>query len=169
MRFNMLPPKDESGGMRFLRIMLLICVFVGVGWLYTRHFDRAIEVIQARSALHDATGTLSKEQKKNLLELSRMFEKEFGLELRIKIADGPVEVPVLDSKTIFFGLDVRDKTTTIVMPPLVERALGHEFIAELRDRHMPYHFENDSWPTGLVKALAMTWERLIGLDAKDDK
>lgn len=165
MRFNPLPPTEEKGGVRFLRAMLLICVFIGVGWLYTRHFDSAIEDIKSRSSLQDTTGLMTKAQRQNLFEFSNMFEKEFGVELRLQINDGPVEIPELDSKTMFFGLDTKNKRLTALFPPLVERALGPEFVEQLKTRHMTPYFENDSWPTGLIKALAMTWERLIGLNA----
>jgi hypothetical protein len=164
MRLNILPPQSESGGIRFLRIMLLICVFLGVGWLYMQHFDRTIEDIKSRSTLQDATGLMTKAQKKHLYELSSMFEEEFGVELRLSIQDGPVEIPALDSKTMFFGLDTANEKLIVFFPPLVERALGPEFITQLQTTHMAPYFASDSWPTGLIKALALTWQRLIDLN-----
>ena len=158
------PRKGSSGGESFLRLMLLILVFVGVGYLYTKHFDRTIEIIESRQSVWDQTGTLTKAQKKVFKNFAELLKDEFGLECRFHAAPGPIPTPVLDSKTLFFGLDTKDRQVVIEFPPLVQNALGQEFITYLRTEHFPPYFEAKNWPKGLAEALKMVWERLVHVD-----
>ena len=167
------PRKGSSGGENFLRLMLLVLVFVGVGYLYTRHFDRTIELIEARQSVWDQTGTLTKAQKKVFRNFARLLKDEFGLECKFHAASGPVRVPVLDSKTLFFGLDTKGEQVVVEFPPLVRKALGREFMSYLQTEHFPRYFESGNWPKGLAEALKMVWEHLVHVDkageTKDDR
>ncbi|SKA63835.1 hypothetical protein [Desulfobaculum bizertense] len=164
MRFSLLPPESGSGGVRFLRLMLLICVFIGVGWLYTKHFDNTIEEIQARADFKDSTGQLSRQQKKDIRELAQMIEKEYGITVRIDISDKPVDIPQkLDNRTLYVGVNTATQDARFLFPPLMARALGPEYPAKLAQL-MKEYFARDSWPTGILKALATLWEDLASLN-----
>lgn len=163
MKFNPMPTsREESGGTRFLRTMLLICVFVGVGWLYTRHFDKAIDDIKSRSAVLDQTASLSSDQKGQLREFAKLFREELGIELVLRVADGLPEPPDLKAKSLYLGIDATGHRIVGVFPPWIEKSLGPEFDDELQT-HMEPYFELDSWPTGLMKALQTIWERITGI------
>lgn len=164
MRLKIMPQsaRDESPGIRFLRIMLLICVFVGVGWLYSKHYDNALDEIQSRSAVLDKTGMLAKQQTQQLREFSKLFRDELGVELVIRVAEGVPETPKLKAKSMYFGVDVTGQRLISVFPPWLDNTLGPNFSEELQ-QHMKPYFESDSWPTGLLKALQMVWERMTGL------
>ena len=167
MRFNPLPEhREESGGARFLRIMLLVCVFLGVGWLYTLHFDNALEDIQSRSSVMDKSKSLSTEQKAQFQEMAKLFRDELGLELVLRVSQGTPEPPKLKAKSLYLGVDVTGKRLVAVFPPWVERTLGEGYTESLNERMQPY-FASDSWPTGLMKALKLIWERMTGLSQED--
>lgn len=168
MRFNPLPRREEeSGGARFLRMMLLICVFVGVGWLYTLHFDNAIEDIQSRSSVQDKSKSLSNDQKNQFREMAKLFRDELGLELMVRVAEGTPEPPELKAKSLYIGVDVTGKRLITVFPPWVERVVGPDFSDTLNEEMKPY-FDADSWPTGLMKSLQTIWEHMTGIAGKDD-
>lgn len=155
---------EEKSGTRFLRMMLLVCVFIGVGWLYSRHFDNALQEIKTRSSVADATGLLSNEQKRQYREFAALFREEFGVELVLRVSDGPVEVPPLKSKSLFFGLDVKNQTLLVEYPVWMRHALGDAFIRELSEEHMTPYFASDSWPTGLMTAMKLVWDRMMNLE-----
>lgn len=162
------PPRGRSGGETFLRFMLLILVFVGAGWLYVKHFDNTIETIKARSSVYDETGRLTEEQTAVFRDFARMMRDEFGLEVIVRAIDGPVEVPEMDSRTMFFGLNTEANSVTIEFPPLVARALDKKFIDYLREEHFPPYFEQGNWPKGLAEAMRLLWDKLMGISSEGE-
>ncbi|MBU1003562.1 MAG: hypothetical protein KKE73_13695 [Proteobacteria bacterium] len=154
--------RKESGGTRFLRSMLLICVFIGVAWLYTKHFDHAIEDIQTRSSVLDKSGSLSSKQKSQFRDFAKLFRDELGIDLVLRVASGTPEPPQLKSKSLYIGIDSTGGKIIVVFPPWIEKSLGPGFNDELQEHMRPY-FESNSWPTGLMKALQLIWERVTGL------
>lgn len=166
--FSLLPKNTgESRGTGLVRTLLLILVFVGTGWLYTRHFDSALKDIQNRASVVDGTGVLSPEQKRQFREFAAMFRDEFGIDLVLRVAEGPVEIPKLKSKTMFLGVDVTDRTLITEYPVWMRRALGEDFIDALERDHMAPYFDSDSWPTGIMTALKKIWDRLMGLETRE--
>jgi len=166
--FSLLPRNtSDSRGTSIVRMMLLLCVFAGVAWLYTRHFDRTLADIQSRAAIHDASGLLDSGQLRQLREFAALFRDEFGVDLVLRVSQGPVEVPRLKSKTLFLGLDIQARTLMVEYPVWMRRALGEEFTAALETTHMAPYFESDSWPTGLMMALKHIWDRLMSLETRE--
>jgi len=162
------PPEGRSSGENFLRFMLLILVFVGAGYLYVKHFDRAIETIKARQSIYDETGMLSDAQVEVFQEFGRLMRDEFGIEVVLRTSAGPVLVPKLDSRTLFFGIDTEGESVTIIFPPLVARALEQKFIRELREDHFPPYFEQGNWPKGLAEAMRKIWDKLIAINTEGE-
>ena len=168
MRFSPMPRRrDESPGVRFLRTMLLICVFIGVGWLFTLHFDNAIEDIKSRSAVVDKSNSLSSEQMNQFREMGKLFRDELGIELVLRVAEGMPEPPELKAKSLYLGVDVTGGRLVTVFPPWMERVVGADFADRLNQDMQPY-FESDSWPTGLMKTLQTIWENMTGIAGKDE-
>lgn len=157
--------RERTPGEHFLRIMLLITVFVGIGWLYTKHFDATIKEIESRGAVYDETGTLTKEQKQVFRGFVSEFKDEFGLELKLTATKESIIVPPMDSKTMFFGVNPERRQVVVEFPPLVEKALGKDFVHGLITEHFPHSFDENNWPRGLAEALQMTWERLITIES----
>ncbi len=158
------PPKGRTPGESFLRFMLLIAIFVGAGWLYSVHFERSLDAIEARTAINDQTKSLTSDQKQAFREFSKVLKNEFGLELKLVFAAEPPPWPELDNKTIYLGLDTAHHTVDIAVPPLVERALGPGYVDMLKNEHFPPFFEQNRWAMGTAEALADIWKRLIEVD-----
>jgi len=158
------PPKGRTPGESFLRFMLLIAIFAGAGWLYSVHFDRTLDIIEARTAINDRTKSLTKDQKRAFREFSKVLKNEFGLELKLVFATERPPWPELDNKTIYFGLDTVGHTVDIAIPPLVERALGPGYVDMLKNEHFPSFFEQGRWARGTAEALADIWKRLIEVE-----
>jgi uncharacterized membrane protein YgcG len=162
------PPEGRSSGESFLRFMLLILVFAGSGFLYVKHFDRAIETIKSRQSIYDETGRLTDAQVDVFQEFGRLMRGEFGLEVIVRVDDEPVYVPELDSRTLYFGIDTAGQSVTIEFPPLVGNALGKEFIRELREDHFPPYFEQGNWPKGLAEAMRKIWDKLSAINTEGE-
>ncbi|TVM16174.1 TPM domain-containing protein [Oceanidesulfovibrio indonesiensis] len=156
--------RGSTFGEQFLRFMLLIAVFAGCGWLFWINSQATMEKLKARSDVWDRTDTLNKGQTKALSRFSKMFEEELGITVKMQIADQALDMPDLDTKTLFIGLDLAEDKAVIVFPPLVEKALGDSFRRRLENEHFPPYFKSGDWPQGLVLALAEIWDALMEPD-----
>ncbi|QJT09212.1 TPM domain-containing protein [Oceanidesulfovibrio marinus] len=153
--------RGQTFGEQFLRFMLLIAVFAVCGWLFWLNTQMTVKKLKARGAVWDRTGTLNSGQTKALSRFTDMFDDELGITVKLQIADGELDMPELDTKTLFIGLNLADKKAIVVFPPLVERAVGDAFRKRLEDEHFPPYFESGDWPKGLVLALADIWDALM--------
>lgn len=150
-------------GEQMLRFFALIAIFIGAGWLFWVNSENNLEKIQAMGAVNDRGHVLSKKQRQALIDISRIYKEDFGLVLKVRI--GSIDDLSVDSptKTLLFVLDPVNKEADFVLPPLVRRALGPEFIETLRTRYFPAYFvEDNAWFPGLVDVLEATWSQLHG-------
>ncbi|GAB6057718.1 TPM domain-containing protein [Desulfonatronum parangueonense] len=143
-----------------LRTLGVIFVFMGVIWLFWKHNQRTIEMLDTRQVVMDQAGALTEEQKNSVVELSRALRVSFGLELRLLIATDALSMPVLDARTIYIALNPEQEQVVVVLPPIVERALGHGFTTYLRHEHFIPYWESGNWQRGLGDALGMIWDSL---------
>ncbi len=160
--------RGSSPGEVFLRFMLLLAVFAACGWLFWMNSKQAMERLTAAGAVVDDTGVLTEDQRRALARFARMFDEELGLELKLRIAEGPVAIPDLEAKTLFFGLDLAAGEALVVFPPLVEKALGDAFRRRLEREFLPPYLEegvHGEWPKGLVLAIAAVWDALLGVES----
>lgn len=146
---------------RSLGLVLVLSIVI---WLFWKNSELAMHAIESRGAINDQTQTLTKTQRKDLQEFAKIFEDEFGMELKIKIVDRDLDPPAPDSKTLFLGLETQSELVVIQAPPLVEKALGREFFQRLEREHFVPFFENNQWPRGLYKALAEIWDALLNVN-----
>ena len=148
---------------QLLRFFGLIAIFAGAAWLFWVNSENNLEKIQAMGAVDDKGHVLSKDQRKALIDISRIYKEDFGLVLKVRI--GPVDDLSVDNttKTLLFVLDPVNKEADFVLPPLVRRALGPEFVETLRTRYFPAYFVEDNvWFGALVDVLEATWRQLKG-------
>lgn len=143
-----------------MRTLGVIFVFMGVIWLFWKHNQRTIEMLDTRQVVMDQTGALTEEQKDSVVDLSRALRASFGLELRLLIATDALATPALDAKTIYIALNPEQEQVLVVLPPIVERALGYGFTAYLRHEHFMPYWESGNWQRGLGEALGMIWDTL---------
>ncbi|WP_457572082.1 hypothetical protein [Desulfovulcanus sp.] len=156
--------KNEHIIMQIFRGLGLVAVFVAVGILFWKHYERSITTIQARQSIWDQTKTLTEKQKKSIYNFSAQLKKRYGLTLQLKITKERVFIPKLDSKTIFIGLCPKYKEVIVRFPPLVEKVLGIKFLRYLQEEHFVPYFENDNWPQGLGEALNLIAQKLMEVE-----
>lgn len=148
-----------------LRGLGVIFVFMVVIWLFWEHNARTLEMIESqRSAsqqvVSDETRVLTDEQKQAIYDLSRALQANYGLELRVIVDVKPVIAPEMDAGTIFIGMYPEGRQAVVILPPLVERAVGVGLANHLRRHHFPPYWQSGDWPRGLGEALGLIWDAL---------
>jgi hypothetical protein len=160
--------RSGSFGEHMLRLagLLVLLALVVVG--FWKNSERNIERINARFGLSDETKTLSKVEQEQVQAFISALRKSYGIEARVQVSQGPVAPPEQDGKTLFLGLCLDEKSAVVMLPPLVERALGADFARSLAAEHFPFHFgPGKSWQKGLILALDLIQARLAALAAQD--
>jgi len=151
-----------------LRLAGLVAVLGLVVVGFWKNSERNIERINARFGLSDETKSLSRDEQEHVQTFITAMRNTYGIEARVQVRQGELDPPKPDGKTLFVGLGLRDKTAVVLLPPLVERALGPEFTRQLVVEHFPFHFgPGKSWQKGLVLALDLVEARLAALNAPE--
>lgn len=150
--------------LRLLGLMLVIGLAVWGFWLNGK---RNVERLNARGAFFDETGELSAGQKERVQAFMASLRADWGLEARVRVTKEPEpagQTDAPDAKTLVIALCPARATARIALPPLLERALGPGFAADLEREHFPFHFApGRDWRKGLMSALDLVEERLAGL------
>ncbi|MGE4297083.1 MAG: TPM domain-containing protein [Desulfovibrionaceae bacterium] len=154
--------RGESTGEQIMRGLLLLGVLALVIWGFWANSERTMTRIAARGTVFDQGKFLTKEQKQSLGELAAMFKQEFGLSVKIHLRADTVELPDLDAKTIFIGLNPNTKQVMVELPPLLKKALGDDYQYTLQNEHFPPYLASGEWRQGLILALTQLWEALSG-------
>lgn len=143
-----------------LRALGIVFVFMGVIWLFWKHNQRTIEMLDTHQVVVDHGGRLTAEQRQSVRDLSRALQASFGLDLRLVVATDPLPRPVVGTKTIHIGIYPEGEAIQVVLPPLVERALGQGFARYLQDEHFDPYWMSGDWERGLGEALSLIWSEL---------
>jgi hypothetical protein len=138
----------------------MVFVFMGVIWLFWKHNQRTIEMLDTHQVVVDRGGMLTDAQKQSVRDLSRALKSSFGLELRLVVSPDGLTRPLVDAKTIHIGLDPEGEIFQVVLPPIVERALGQGFTRYLRKEHFVPYWASGNWQRGLGEALSLIWNAL---------
>ena len=159
MTFNLDPPKRPFR-LQLPRMFLLAAVAVltiaGFQW----HFHRMATRLEAQALIRDETATLTTGQLDLLRQTGAALHAGYGLTLRVAVRHGAVEVPALDAKTVFIGLDTATGQGVVVLPPLLARALPPEVAANLAGPFFEPYFAAQAWPEGLMACLRRILEAL---------
>ncbi len=152
--------RAESGGEFFLRAMLLLCVVALVGVAFWYQIGANLREINTRSTVWDETSQLTRDQQSALRDFASALQQTHGIRLRLQIRSTPVELPVLDSRTLFFGINPQTRQVLIEFPPLLRKALGDDYMYRLQNVHFGPYFDRDEWQLGLADALSALWRDL---------
>lgn len=161
----------RSGGIRehLLRLVGVLLVFSLTIWGFWANSQRQAERLNARMGLGDAARQLSEAERDQVQAFITDLRNRYGIEARVQIAEGdpqPPDTGKAAAKTLFVGISPAQKTAVVILPPLVERALGPEFARQLVDEHFPFHFApGRKWQKGLLLALDLIQARLAALGA----
>lgn len=156
----------KSGLERVVRMLGVLAVFAIVAWAFWVNNERTIKMIQARGVAVDQTDTMGINDKRFFRSFKNSLEKNYGLGFKIIVFKGNIEVPELDKKTVFMGLSPSTGETEIILPPLVQKALGGDFVPYLVESHFPGYMEAGNWIEGAKTAVALMWERLSGIESE---
>lgn len=151
--------RGKSLGEQFLRLMLLLAVFAAVGWGFWKNSERTMEMLEARGTVWDQTETLEQDQRKAIRDYAKLFENEYGLELKVHVVREELDMPALDSKTLFLGVNLQERDVVLHFPPLVDKALPQGLRVDLVERFHP-HIQDHTWPQAIVLTLRRIWDEL---------
>ena len=150
-----------------LRMAGLLAVVGLVVLGFWKNSERNIERINTRFGLSDEAKTLSPVEQEQVQAFISALRKSYGIEAKVQVRQGPVTPPEQDGKTLFLGLDLEAKTAVVLLPPLVERALGADFARRLEREHFPFHFQpGKNWHQGLILSMDLIRSRLAALGAE---
>lgn len=150
-----------------LRLAGLAAIIALVVMGFWSNSERQSERLNARFGVSDETRGLSGDERAHVQAFITSMRARYGIEARVQARQGEPELPGQDGKTLFMGLNLRDKTAVLLLPPLVSRALGPDFARQLTAEHFPFHFgPGRSWQKGLVLALDLIQARLAALNAE---
>lgn len=147
-------------GLPIPRLLLLVCVILVTGGVFSRHYENVIGHISASGDISDETGSLTPERLRLLRDASQTMRRAFGISLRVHIRPGPVTPPPATPDLLFFGLDTADYTAVTVLPPLLDRALPPELAQSLSSGYFDPYFAAGTWPEGLNSAVLAILEAL---------
>ncbi|MCA1743643.1 MAG: hypothetical protein LC631_06815 [Desulfovibrionales bacterium] len=147
-----------------LRLLMLVILFVGIGYLFWKNYERSMETIQTRHVVQDETQTLNREIVQEIVAFSTSLQQRFGMSLQVKIFEGFVITPRKDSKVIFIGLSPRYKEASIKFPPLMRSALPEGFVTYIKEDHFDEFWVNGNWQQGLIQALNKIGEEIIKIE-----
>ena len=151
---------ESRRGHPVFRLLLLLCVFLGTIWVYSWHFENVAERMNRRDPISDETGTLTRERLELLREASSALSRSYGVTLVVKVRQGPVAIPKEDPKTLFIGLDTAGGTATVILPPLLAKALPEELAQSLQSGYFAPYLAAGNWPEGLYSAVLAILEAL---------
>lgn len=117
-----------------VRRLLLVGVLVLCGVAFWYHFERRFSAIEARVALMDEGGRLSDAERESVLGWREKFRQAFGIKVLVHVRTAQVHIPDLTGETLFLGLVPGSRQGTVVLPPLVRRALPQGFKTRLEYR-----------------------------------
>lgn len=152
----------ESGGEMFLRAMLLLTIIAAVGAAFWYQNSVKLREIGSRSAVWDEAKLLTKDQRDALRDYASALSEKHGIKLRLQVRKVPIELPVLDSKTLFIGINPETKQVLVEFPPLLRKALGDEYMYRLQNEHFGPYFERKEWQLGLADGLTKLWADMGG-------
>lgn len=145
---------------KMLRTLALMLVFAAVIWAFTKNNERVVEMLNQQSSIYDETGTLDAEKKKFIISFVRTIRDEYGVEARIQIFGGDFTVPEVDNKTLYIGLAPSINEVQLRFPPLMQQALGSDFIEKLKTDHFLPSFQYNDWQEEIQVVLIAIFDRL---------
>lgn len=146
--------------------VLLALIFGGAAFLFWKNYEYSLSKIKVKQSLWDQTKSLTPKQKEVIHDFSRYLEKNYGVKLRIKITEDHVYIPKLDKRTLFIGLAPSKKEVIVRFPPLLEKALGLDFLRYLQEKHFSKAFVDNTWPEELIKALILIQQKVENLESR---
>jgi hypothetical protein len=148
-----------------LRAVGLLLVISLTVWGFWANSQRQTARLVSLQNLADVDKRLNEDERAQVQALITELRTRYGLELRVHITrTAPTPPKELDAKTIFVGISPETGQSMVLLPPLVQNALGADFATRLTTEHFPFHLAPDkNWQKGLILALELIRTRLATL------
>ncbi|MFP4107742.1 MAG: TPM domain-containing protein [Desulfonatronovibrio sp.] len=150
-----------------MRILLMLILFVGVGYLFWNNFERSMDTVLIRHMVNDETDTLDQDAINEISTFSSNLQKKFGMGIEVRIFKNFAVPPSGDSRTIFIGLSPEQKEDIIVFPALLKRALPDEFVDYVVNDHFDQYWEDNNWQQGLMDFLNLLGQEIIKIERSE--
>lgn len=120
---NKTPLVRAAGGSAFIRYMLLLLIIAGTAWAFSVRFEQRMAIINADNSIIDETASLDKNARLRLQAIGDLFEKNWGIRLRVRIMRTHQQPITPNSKTLFVGVVPGHNSVTLLLPHLARKAL----------------------------------------------
>ncbi len=144
----------ETAKEKKIRLLILVTIISIVLYSFWQNSASQMERINHTSGQNsDATGTLGKEDLKNLKIFTQIFQKKYGIKLDVRITNELIP-PVLpkeidQANTIFIGLCPSEEQFVMWLPPLVRKILPLKFADHVEQNIMLPKLQTGEWPDAL--------------------
>ncbi|WP_461832968.1 hypothetical protein [Desulfothermus sp.] len=155
--------KDSSPLVSMLRTTGVVLVFFVTGLIFWKNYESTLEKITSRQRVYDQTKTLSKSQRKILLNFARYLKDLYGIDLKININKKHVIKPHNPSKTLFIGICPPKKKAVIHFPILLKKSLPQEFTNYMETEYCKTYLSKETWPIGLINGVKLIYDQLNNL------
>lgn len=110
---------------RRLAGMALLMACMGAYWI---HFEDRFAELEAETALRDAAGVLSKNERTRLQALRTALREDFGISARLVVRnpDEASGIPVLSENILYMAVTPAKGEVNVVLPALVRQVLAAE-------------------------------------------
>ena len=168
--------RSSSAIEHLARVLGVLLVLVLTVWAFWANSKRHTERLNAQFGIADADKRLSEAEYAQVQAFITDLRQRYGIEARVQVTrEAPAPPASMASgsaeraKTLFVGISPETGKALVLLPPLVERALGPEFAPRLVNEHFPFHMApGKSWQKGLLLALDLIQLRLAALAAEPE-
>lgn len=108
----------------------------------------------------DMTDTMSAHQLDHIESFARSLKRDFGLEFHLLVTEKGLDLPRLDARTLFIGLDPSRNRSVVVLPPLLRRSIDPSAARYLEQEHFQRSWAEQEWPLALEQALDLIRQQL---------
>lgn len=108
-----------------MRQLLMVCLLVGVFFLYSWNFERKLEDIEAKSTLYDEKKILTKDERRQVGRSVAEFKRLWGIDAQVSIFENAIRQPTLHGTGLFIGIRpaVREKNFQAAQAQIIAAGL----------------------------------------------
>ena len=155
------PTHRRSPTSQLARKLGLVLVFMAVAALFWITYERGFERMRGNGVQRrDMTDTLSAAHLDHVESFARSLKRDFGLEFHLLVTEKGLDLPRLDARTLFIGLDPSRKRSVVVLPPLLRRSIDPSAVGYLEQEHFQRSWTEHKWPLALEQALDLIRQQL---------
>ncbi len=155
-----IPTHRRSPASQLARKLALVLVFMAVAALFWITYERGFEGMGGGVQRRDMTNTMSAAQLDHVESFARFLKRDFGLEFHLLVTEKGLDLPRLDARTLFIGLDLSRNRSVVVLPPLLRRSIDPSAVRYLEQEHFQRSLTEQEWPLALEKALDLIRQQL---------